>query len=88
MKKAANSTPDRLLKVERELRGWSQKYVADRIGADHYYLSPWEHGTASPSPIGVKLRKVELINQVTKRDSCEKITMEIRLLQLLTGVKP
>src|SRR6266851_7116025 len=50
MKKAANSTPDRLLKVERELRGWSQKYVADRIGADHYYLSPWEHGTASPSP--------------------------------------
>jgi len=39
-------------------------------------------------PIGVKLRKVELINQVTKRDSCEKITMEIRLLQLLTGVKP
>ena len=50
MKKAANSTPNQLLKVERELRGWSQKYVADRIGADHYYLSRWEHGTASPSP--------------------------------------
>ena len=38
------------LKAERELRGWSQKYVADQIGADHYYLSRWERGTASPSP--------------------------------------
>lgn len=28
MKKAANSTPNQRLKVERELRGWSQKYVA------------------------------------------------------------
>lgn len=39
-----------LLKAERELRGWSQRYVAEQIDADHYYLSRWEHGTATPSP--------------------------------------
>ncbi len=50
MKKAAVATPNLRLKEARELRGWSQKYVADEIGADRYYLSRWEHGTASPSP--------------------------------------
>ncbi len=50
MKKVARGNPNQLLKAERELRGWSQKYVADQIGADHYYLSRWEHGTSSPSP--------------------------------------
>ena len=50
MKKTAQAKPNILLKEARELRGWSQKYVADEIGADRYYLSRWEHGTASPSP--------------------------------------
>lgn len=50
MKKAPVAKPNLRLKEERELRGWSQKYVADEIGADRYYLSRWEHGTASPSP--------------------------------------
>ena len=50
MKKALKGNPNQLLKAERELRGWSQKYVADQIGADHYYLSRWEHGTSFPSP--------------------------------------
>jgi len=50
MKKANKAVPNQRLKMERELRGWSQKYVAEQIGADHYYLSRWEHGTASPSP--------------------------------------
>src|SRR5215467_9646563 len=50
MKKTAHATPKQRLKEERELRGWSQKYVAEQIGADHYYLSRWERGTASPSP--------------------------------------
>src|ERR1051326_6920193 len=50
MKKARQAVPNQLLKDARELRGWSQKYVADQIGADHYYLSRWERGTASPSP--------------------------------------
>jgi len=38
------------LKEERELRGWSQHYVAEHIGADRYYLSRWEHGKTLPSP--------------------------------------
>ena len=50
MKKTSRGSPNQLLKAERELRGWSQKYVADQIGADNYYLSRWEHGTAAPSP--------------------------------------
>lgn len=50
MKKNVVAQPNLLLKEERELRGWSQRYVADAIGADRYYLSRWEHGTASPSP--------------------------------------
>lgn len=50
MKKTSVAKPNLRLKEERELRGWSQKYVADEIGADRYYLSRWEHGTASPSP--------------------------------------
>jgi tetratricopeptide (TPR) repeat protein/transcriptional regulator with XRE-family HTH domain/ubiquinone/menaquinone biosynthesis C-methylase UbiE len=50
MKKSSLARPNIRLKEERELRGWSQKYVADAIDADRYYLSRWEHGTASPSP--------------------------------------
>src|SRR5690242_1931866 len=50
MKKAAQAIPNQRLKEARELRGWSQKYVAEQIGADHYYLSRWERGTAFPSP--------------------------------------
>ena len=42
--------PNQQLRAERELRGWSQKYVADQIGADHYYLSRWERGNIAPSP--------------------------------------
>ncbi|MFL5691574.1 MAG: NB-ARC domain-containing protein, partial [Ktedonobacteraceae bacterium] len=50
MKKAAQAVPNQRLRAQRELRGWSQKYVAEQIGADHYYLSRWERGTAMPSP--------------------------------------
>src|SRR5260221_14246193 len=50
MKKTRTGTPNQRLKAERELRGWSQKYVAEQLGADHYYLNRWERGTASPSP--------------------------------------
>jgi transcriptional regulator with XRE-family HTH domain len=50
MKKAAQAVPNQRLRAQRELRGWSQKYVAEQIGADHYYLSRWERGTAMASP--------------------------------------
>ena len=50
MKKSVHAVPNVLLKAEREGRGWSQKYVADQLGAAHYYLSRWERGTTFPSP--------------------------------------
>ena len=50
MKKSSVAKPNTRLKQERELRGWSQKYVAEEIGAERYYLSRWEHGTSSPNP--------------------------------------
>lgn len=38
------------LREEREIRGWSQQYVAEQLGADRYYLSRWENGKMLPSP--------------------------------------
>src|SRR6266852_3958799 len=49
VKKAAQATPNRLLRVAREERCWTQKEVADRIGAPHSLnISRWESGTAFP----------------------------------------
>lgn len=43
--------PNAQLKRERELRGWSQSYVADQIDAPYpYYVSRWENGLMIPSP--------------------------------------
>jgi tetratricopeptide (TPR) repeat protein/transcriptional regulator with XRE-family HTH domain len=50
VKKAAQATPNRLLRAARKERGWTQKDVADRIGAPQAFnISRWEHGTAFPS---------------------------------------
>jgi transcriptional regulator with XRE-family HTH domain len=39
------------LRRERELRGWSQADVADRIGAPSpFHVSRWERGVVTPSP--------------------------------------
>src|SRR5690349_12700166 len=38
------------IREEREMRGWSQQYVAEQLGADRYYLSRWENGKMLPSP--------------------------------------
>ena len=49
VKKAAQATPNLLLRDAREERGWTQKDVADRIGAPHSLnISRWESGTAFP----------------------------------------
>ncbi|TMD36851.1 MAG: helix-turn-helix transcriptional regulator [Chloroflexi bacterium] len=49
VKKAAQATPNLLLRDAREERGWTQKDVADRIGAPHpLNISRWESGTAFP----------------------------------------
>jgi len=50
VKKAAEATPNQLLRAARMERNWTQKEVADRIGAPHSFnVSRWEQGTAFPS---------------------------------------
>src|SRR5215472_1028753 len=50
VKKAAQATPNRLLRAARKERGWTQQQVADRIGAPlSLNISRWEKGTAFPS---------------------------------------
>ncbi|HZR38845.1 MAG TPA: FxSxx-COOH system tetratricopeptide repeat protein [Ktedonobacteraceae bacterium] len=50
VKKAAQATPNRLLRVARKERGWTQQQIADRIGAPlALNISRWENGTAFPS---------------------------------------
>src|SRR5215470_1867580 len=50
VKKAAQSTPNHLLRTARLERGWTQKDVADRIGAPlDLNVTRWERGTAWPS---------------------------------------
>jgi tetratricopeptide (TPR) repeat protein/transcriptional regulator with XRE-family HTH domain len=43
--------PNARLRRARELRGWSQRYVAEQISApSSYYVSRWERGVMLPSP--------------------------------------
>ena len=50
VKKAAQATPNQLLRRARLERGWTQKVVADRIGAPNdMMVTRWERGTAFPS---------------------------------------
>jgi transcriptional regulator with XRE-family HTH domain len=50
VKKAAQATPNRLLRAACKERNWTQKEVADRIGAPQSFnISRWEQGTAFPS---------------------------------------
>jgi transcriptional regulator with XRE-family HTH domain len=50
-KKVAQARPNALLRRARQERGWTQKEVADRIGAPlSLNVTRWERGTAMPSP--------------------------------------
>src|SRR5690349_19916378 len=50
VKKAAQAKPNELLRNARKERGWTQKDVADRIGAPlALNVTRWERGTAFPS---------------------------------------
>ena len=42
--------PNTRLRRERQLRGWSQVYMAEQIGTPDYYISRWERGEVLPSP--------------------------------------
>lgn len=51
VKKAAQAHPNHLLRRVRQERGWSQRIVADRIGAPQdTMITRWERGNAIPSP--------------------------------------
>lgn len=43
-------TPNTQLRRERELRGWSQKRVADAVGTSKFMVSRWEGGIKTPGP--------------------------------------
>lgn len=50
VKKAAQATPNSLLRLARQKQGWTQKEVADRIGAPlDLNVTRWERGTSKPS---------------------------------------
>ncbi len=50
-RKAAQATPNQLLRRARQERGWTQKLIAERIGAPNdVIVTRWERGTAFPSP--------------------------------------
>src|SRR5947209_2507185 len=50
VKKAGQATPNELLRRSRQERGWTQKDVADRIGAPlDLNVTRWERGTSTPS---------------------------------------
>jgi transcriptional regulator with XRE-family HTH domain len=51
VKKAAQASPNILLRRARQERSWSQQEVADLIGTPHAYMvTRWENGTAFPGP--------------------------------------
>jgi transcriptional regulator with XRE-family HTH domain len=55
VKKAGQATPNHLLREARQERGWTQKDVADRIGAPlDLNVTRWERGTARPSAFYVQ----------------------------------
>ena len=45
----ANKTPNGLLRHEREVRGWSQSYVAKQVNTNPFTISRWEKGITFPN---------------------------------------
>jgi transcriptional regulator with XRE-family HTH domain/tetratricopeptide (TPR) repeat protein len=63
VKKAAQAIPNQLLRRARLERGWTQKVVAERIGAPNdMMVARWETGKAFPSPYYVE-RLCQLFEQ-------------------------
>lgn len=54
MKRSRYRGPNRILKQERERRGWTQLYVAQQIGVDAFTVSRWERGLNFPSPYALQ----------------------------------
>src|SRR5256885_11941370 len=49
-KSAAKLVPNLRLRNERERRGWSRNYVAEKIGSDIQTVARWERGATFPTP--------------------------------------
>ncbi|HZO76307.1 MAG TPA: NB-ARC domain-containing protein [Ktedonobacteraceae bacterium] len=49
MKQADQKPFAEILKMERKLRGWSQAYVAEKLGTDFRVVSRWERGLHLPT---------------------------------------
>jgi tetratricopeptide (TPR) repeat protein/transcriptional regulator with XRE-family HTH domain len=54
MKAKPPGLPNDYLRHARQQRGWSQGYLADRVGTNAYTVSRWERGVAFPSPFFVQ----------------------------------
>ena len=53
------------LKHERELRGWSQAYLAEKVGCDLKTVQRWEGGESIPQPY-YRQKLVELFGKNTE----------------------
>src|SRR5215471_3298147 len=78
VKKAAQATPNELLRRARLERGWTQRVVAERIGAPHdLMVTRWERGTAFPSAYYIERlcqlfeQKASELGLLTESDSAE-----------------
>ena len=45
-----SASPNERLRSEREKRGWTRDYVAEKIGSDTHTIGRWERGNTFPSP--------------------------------------
>jgi transcriptional regulator with XRE-family HTH domain len=74
-KSTTKPLPNLLLKNERERRGWSRNYVAEKIGSDIQTVARWERGTTFPTPC-------------LRQELCELFGMSAEELGLLRGRVP
>jgi len=51
MDKPSKTTPNSLLKRERDLRNWTQQYVGEKVDVDSKVVSTWERGVKFPSTL-------------------------------------
>lgn len=70
--------PNERLRNEREIRGWSRDYVAEKIGGDSQSVGRWERGVTFPSPyyrqalcelFRMNAKELGLIKEDTKNSS-------------------
>lgn len=74
-KSSAKPVQNLRLRNERERRGWSRNYVAEKIGSDIQTVARWERGTTFPTPC-------------LRQELCEFFGMNAEELGLLRGTVP